>query len=114
MSRPEEVVELLAEATRAFAGCDVKIGDTRGGGDEVLVPSVSVWRPASWLKYGLPYFVGRVVGRCILLFYGIRRFWTKSEDAKPKTMSSRKPPLASLADVQEQRLRGNHGTLILD
>lgn len=86
LSQPQEVVELLAEATREFTGCDVKIAETRVGRNEVLVPSVSVRSPKSWLGYGLPYFIGGVVGRCILLFYGVRRLWASSADAKPKSI----------------------------
>ena len=86
LSRPREVVELLVEATRAFTGCGVKIKETRGVGNEVLVPEVSVRRPRTWLRYGLPYFIGRVVGGCILLFYGIRSLWAKSDDARLKTI----------------------------
>lgn len=86
LSQPHEVVELLMEATRAFTGCDVKIAETRVERNEVLVPLVSVRSPATWLRYGLPYFIGRVVGRCILLFYGIKRLWASSADARPKSV----------------------------
>jgi pimeloyl-ACP methyl ester carboxylesterase len=86
LSQPDEVVELLVEATRAFSGCDLKSKEIRGGGREVLVPEVDVRRPETWIRYALPYFIGRVVGRCVLLFYGIRRLWAGSADAKAKTI----------------------------
>ena len=74
LSRPDEVMRLLLEATSGFTGetvgADVLQG--REGRKEVLTPAAKVWQPSTWLKYGAPLVVGHIISWCILVFYGVR------------------------------------------
>lgn len=85
LSRPKEIVDLLVRASAAFTGNAIDSMKTEEGGSEPLEPVSSVWQPSSWFKFGLPLATGHVLGRCILLFYGARRIWSKTFSAKEKT-----------------------------
>jgi len=36
-------------------------------------------KPLTWFKFGLPLLFGRFIGRSILIFTGIRRFFKKAQ-----------------------------------
>jgi pimeloyl-ACP methyl ester carboxylesterase len=84
LSQPDEVVDLLLEATTAFTGSTVGVEEFQGpeGRREVLTPAVTIGQPSTWLKYGIPLVIGHIIGRCILLFYatrGLRRSATAAD-----------------------------------
>ncbi|KAH4979074.1 hypothetical protein HBH69_228450 [Parastagonospora nodorum] len=64
LSLPDEVVGILREAIAAFVGRSVG----RRTSDAVIranvvVPTVRILQPFTWLKFGLPLAFGRVLGR---------------------------------------------------
>lgn len=69
------------EAVEAFMGeglGDEVNGRRRETGCGEMVPEVPgamLWRPFTWLKFGLPLAFGHVVGRGILTFSWARRMW---------------------------------------
>lgn len=83
LSQPNETVELLVEAMRAFTGKAVK-GVGAQSSREILTPAVSIWKPSSWLKYGVPLVLGHIVGRSILFFYRGRRLWLSATGTRAK------------------------------
>ncbi|PLB55672.1 alpha/beta-hydrolase [Aspergillus steynii IBT 23096] len=82
LSQPMETGGIVVEAVRAF----VEEDEEGGGGvkgrererecrDVVTVPKAVLWRPFTWLRFGLPLVLGHVVGRGILVFSWGRRMW---------------------------------------
>lgn len=84
LSQPNEVVHLLVEAIRAFTGKDVEDVKADGRRKVIMTPSATIWKPSSWLKYGLPLMFGRIIGRCVLLFYGVRTLWRPTASTRAK------------------------------
>ena len=76
LSRPEETVGIMVEAVDAFMR---KLDGNRpamsGRRDLVQVPKPTLWRPMSWVRFGIPLVLGHVMGRSILTFYWGRRVW---------------------------------------
>lgn len=76
LSQPEATVMITLEAIGAFTGKSKGTKSTvTGRGHAVAVPETTIWQPLTWLRFGLPLGLGRVVGRCILLFSWGRRLW---------------------------------------
>lgn len=74
LSQPEETVDIILEAIRAFTGeSGENQSSTSGRSGAVAVPKTAVWQPSTWIKYGLPLTFGHVIGRCLLLFSAVRR-----------------------------------------
>lgn len=84
LSQPDEVVHLLVEATRAFTGKVVEDVKVDGRRKEIMTPLATIWKPSSWLKYGLPMMFGRILGRSVLLFYGVRTLWRTATSTRVK------------------------------
>lgn len=84
LSQPSEVVHLLLEAIRAFTGKAVEDVKIDGRTKEILTPLATIWKPSSWLKYGMPLMFGRILGRCVLLFYGVRTLWRSTASTRAK------------------------------
>lgn len=77
LSRPEETAGIVVEAVEAFTGRPVEEQalTRRGQGGEVTVPAARLWQPLTWYRFGLPLALGHVLGRCYMIFRGIRGFW---------------------------------------
>lgn len=73
LSRVGDVVAIVEEAVRGFEkeGRGEEMVRSRAG---VVMPEVKLWSPGTWFRYGIPLFIGRVVGRGISLFYWFREF----------------------------------------
>ena len=85
LSRVNEVVELLIEATERFRGSGGEIEGAERPNGELIVPAVKVSEPSTWVKYGVPYAIGRGMGKCLLLFYAVRGLWRSFAGIKAKT-----------------------------
>jgi pimeloyl-ACP methyl ester carboxylesterase len=79
LSRPEETVGIIMEAVEDFSGEKVVADESVGSGkdNKIMVPSVGFWSPSTWYKYGLPLGFGHLVGRCIIVFLGIKKMFGK-------------------------------------
>lgn len=79
LSMPERTVDIIVEAVQSFTGEEVISGNTHEIGktakQEVVVPTVWLSRPISWVKYGLPLAFGRFLGNAILLFGWTKALW---------------------------------------
>ncbi|KAL4811849.1 alpha/beta-hydrolase [Aspergillus spinulosporus] len=91
LSVREQTVSVVVEAVEAFTaqstvrvrGTEVESGTIStgleghryGGGEMVFVPSPTLWRPFTWLKFGIPLGVGHLLGRGIVIFTWGRRLW---------------------------------------
>lgn len=84
LSQPDEVVSILVEAVEKFTGKSVQGDRVAVPEGRILKPAVTIWRPYSLVRYGLPLALGHVVGRCLLLFYGARSIWRSVFGAKEK------------------------------
>ncbi|GAB1315954.1 Methylesterase 7 [Madurella fahalii] len=78
LSRPEETVVIVLEAVEVFTGKSENAPARRPRHDEIAVPEARLWQPLTWYKFGLPLVVGRILGRCILIFRWGRRLWSSS------------------------------------
>ncbi|KAJ5622865.1 alpha/beta-hydrolase [Penicillium lividum] len=79
LSMPEATVGIILEAIGAFLG--------RGEGEVmtsevdskvrglVMFPQARLWKPFTWLKFGIPLMFGHLVGRGVLMFGWGRRLW---------------------------------------
>lgn len=77
LSQPGLTVEILLEAVDAFTHSRSDKSKLAADGAEkmIVVPATNLVKPLTWFKFGLPMAVGRVLGRCILLFGSGRRLW---------------------------------------
>jgi pimeloyl-ACP methyl ester carboxylesterase len=76
LSRPEETVGIVMEAVGAFMGENMGSEMTVGGrSGKVVVPGARLWRPISWVKFGLPLGFGHVLGWGVLAFGWGRGLW---------------------------------------
>ncbi|RDW78673.1 alpha/beta hydrolase [Aspergillus mulundensis] len=92
LSVREETVGVVVEAVEAFTGlanvkqteaeAEADSGTVSAGpkgrsyeGDGVVVPSPRLWRPLTWVKFGVPLVFGRLVGTGIVAFTWGRRLW---------------------------------------
>lgn len=76
LSQPEATVRIMLEAVEAFTGkLDGQEATMSERGDAMAVPKATLWQPFTWLRFGLPLALGRVIGRCIILFSWGRRLW---------------------------------------
>lgn len=78
LSQPEATVKIILDAVAAFTKSqharDESVMNERSN-VMIVVPKVSVWKPLTWLKFGIPLAVGHVMGRCVLLFGTGRWLW---------------------------------------
>jgi pimeloyl-ACP methyl ester carboxylesterase len=76
LSQPDEVVGLLTEVIEAFMGRAVegRMHDAVIKAN-VVVPAARMFQPSTWVKFGLPFAFGRLLGRCYLSFNWFRRSW---------------------------------------
>jgi hypothetical protein len=78
LSQPEETVGIVLQAVEAFCvkagGVELVVGG-RDGRDAVTAVEASLWKPGTWVKYGIPLTFGNVIGKCVLLFTWGRRLW---------------------------------------
>ncbi|VUC30819.1 unnamed protein product [Clonostachys rosea] len=81
LSRPEETVEIMVEAVEAFTGRPVAEDGsrTRARGKDLVVPEVRLWQPITWYRFGLPFFVGRFLGKCVLMFQWSKWLWRSKQ-----------------------------------
>ncbi|KAF2752142.1 alpha/beta-hydrolase [Sporormia fimetaria CBS 119925] len=81
LSRVRDVVAIVDQAVKAFMGEREK-GDRlellRSRGCGIVIPAVKSWSPGTWFRYGIPLFMGALVGRGISLFYWCRAFWRQA------------------------------------
>ncbi|PKY06593.1 alpha/beta-hydrolase [Aspergillus campestris IBT 28561] len=77
LSQPGLTVEIILEAVDAFTNSrsDESKAAIDRAGNGIVVPRAGLFKPLTWFKFGLPMGVGRVLGRCILLFGWGRRLW---------------------------------------
>lgn len=77
LSQPGSTVEIILEAVDAFnqSRRDEPNPVVDRTEDVIVVPRADLLKPLTWFKFGLPIAVGRVLGRCILLFGWGRRLW---------------------------------------
>ncbi|KAJ5888307.1 alpha/beta-hydrolase [Penicillium taxi] len=77
LSQPEATVKIMVDALRAFTGTseEHKSTDSERGNMQIMVPKAVLWRPFTWLKFGLPLVFGHILGRSILLFTWGRTLW---------------------------------------
>ncbi|KAI1161750.1 alpha/beta-hydrolase [Nemania serpens] len=76
LSRPEETAEIIWEAVQAFTGRPVERAQTIiGRNSEILIPRVRLFQPRTWYKFGLPLAFGHFLGRCYMIFIGVRRLF---------------------------------------
>nr|CEG05257.1 unnamed protein product [Fusarium clavum]CEG05899.1 unnamed protein product [Fusarium clavum] len=76
LSQPTQVVQIMLQAFRSFTG-------TRPYGtperlelaNKILIPVVSPWQPATWIRYGLPLLFGGLVGWTILSYRRVKDLW---------------------------------------
>ncbi|KAJ5809174.1 alpha/beta-hydrolase [Penicillium pulvis] len=75
LSQPEATVQIMLEAVDAFTGHR----GTREASERVkaliTVAGPRLWKPFTWLKFGLPLIFGHMFGRGILGFEFGRRLW---------------------------------------
>ncbi|KAJ5533601.1 alpha/beta-hydrolase [Penicillium frequentans] len=75
LSQPEATVQIMLEAVDAFTGHS----GTREASERVkaliTVAGPRLWKPFTWLKFGLPLVFGHMFGRGILGFEFGRRLW---------------------------------------
>ncbi|KAH7320710.1 Alpha/beta hydrolase family-domain-containing protein [Stachybotrys elegans] len=68
LSRPEETVSIIVDATEAFSGIPVQMdARSRGLHSDIVVPAARIWPPSTWYKFGVPLVLGHVIGQCISL-----------------------------------------------
>ncbi|KAJ5935922.1 alpha/beta-hydrolase [Penicillium verhagenii] len=76
LSRPVETAGFVLEAVADFVGDgNVQEEVVPEGKQLVFVPVAKLWRPVTWLRFGLPLVFGHVIGRGILVFGWGRRLW---------------------------------------
>ncbi|KAF3388824.1 hypothetical protein F1880_004443 [Penicillium rolfsii] len=77
LSQPELTVKIILEAVDAFthSGSDKSKLAVDRAEEAIVVPGADLFQPLTWFKFGLPIAVGRVLGRCVLLFGWGRRLW---------------------------------------
>ncbi|OAL01540.1 alpha/beta-hydrolase [Phaeosphaeriaceae sp. SRC1lsM3a] len=82
LSRPEDVVEIIMDVVDARKRGHVRSGSIVGQSavriqrtSEVVTPSVKLWQPYSWFKFGVPYALGRGIGFGILAWAWGRRMY---------------------------------------
>ena len=70
LSRPEETAGIVLEAVAAFTGKSVEHAPITKSGhsSEITVPAARLLQPRTWCRFGLPLFVGHILGRCYLIF----------------------------------------------
>ncbi|KAJ6088331.1 alpha/beta-hydrolase [Penicillium sp. IBT 16267x] len=76
LSQPEATAEIMLEAVDAFtgnSGADQATSERVKG--LITVGGPRLWKPFTWLKFGLPLVFGHLFGRGILLFGWGRRLW---------------------------------------
>ena len=82
LSRPEETLGLVVQAVEAFTGTaleEEQAPQTRTQSSLVAVPEVRLLQPITWYRFGLPMLFGRVLGRGILIFGGLRSLFRRSK-----------------------------------
>ncbi|KAJ5936926.1 alpha/beta-hydrolase [Penicillium verhagenii] len=83
LSRPVETADVIMEAVKDFVGDgrvegeeEEVVAERPGEGKQVvLVPVARLWRPVTWVRFGLPLVFGHLIGRGILVFGWGRRLW---------------------------------------
>ncbi|WOO77133.1 Methylesterase 7 [Vanrija pseudolonga] len=77
LSQPEQTVGIMLEALEAFTGKPVDSAPPAGqtSRDLTTVPEARLLQPLTWVKFGLPLIFGRFIGRSILIFGGIKKFF---------------------------------------
>ncbi|SPO03242.1 uncharacterized protein DNG_05924 [Cephalotrichum gorgonifer] len=75
LSQPEQTARYVVDAIEAFTGKSVAGEPARERGNELAVPEARFLQPLTWFKFGLPLIFGRFLGRCVLIFNGVRRLW---------------------------------------
>jgi pimeloyl-ACP methyl ester carboxylesterase len=80
LSQPGLTVEIILEAVDAFTHprSNKPTLAVDGGDNAIVVPSIALFKPLTWFKFGLPMAFGRLLGRSILLFNWVRRLWRAS------------------------------------
>ncbi|KAH7092469.1 Alpha/beta hydrolase family-domain-containing protein [Paraphoma chrysanthemicola] len=74
LSQPEEVVKILVDAVEVFTGRSTGVMASNDAlKEDIIVPATNLWKPRSWLTYGLPLMFGHVLGRCVNIVG-----WTRS------------------------------------
>jgi len=81
LSQPEKTVDIMLEAVEAFTGKAIHTAPAEGrtSKDLSILPEARLMKPLTWFKFGLPLLFGRFIGRSILIFTGIRRFFKKAQ-----------------------------------
>lgn len=82
LSMPDEVVEIILEAVMAVSGKQAQVAGSAEVSEEKRkrgyeAPTVRLTAPITWLRFGLPFFIGRVVGWGFAGFMGLRRLWSR-------------------------------------
>lgn len=83
LSMPDEVVKILLDAVnsvselKGVASKSVEESSRALKTGDVVVLSVRLLTPATWLKFGLPFALGRVIGWGFVGFTKLRRIWKK-------------------------------------
>lgn len=78
LSMPEECVGIIVEAIEDFTGETVRKtmsseAPREDGKLNAIVPTVRLLRPASWIRYGIPFGLGCVIGSCVSAFGWLMR-----------------------------------------
>jgi len=84
LSLPEDVVEIILDAIQVVSGMQNQVkhasdelGETRRGKARET-PNVIFRAPYTWFRFGIPFFIGRVLGWGFVAFMGLRKLWTRN------------------------------------
>lgn len=77
LSQPDLTAGFILEAVEAFAGraVDATAGDGVRRDLGFTAPAPRLWQPLSWIRFGMPLLLGRVVGRTYLTYRWARRLF---------------------------------------
>jgi hypothetical protein len=76
LSQPTQVVQIMLQAFRSFTGTGpYGTLERLELANKILIPVVSPWQPATWVRYGLPLLFGGLVGWTILLYRKVKDLW---------------------------------------
>lgn len=69
LSQPDRVVEIISEAIQAFTGKPIEgSGEQKRLHRAISIPSFQLWRPYSWIRFGVPLGFGNAIGRSFSFF----------------------------------------------
>ncbi|KAJ3005754.1 hypothetical protein HKX48_000490 [Thoreauomyces humboldtii] len=76
LSQPDEVASIIAKAAGGHISAIEKgiVIDTAGN-NRIAVPSVKLFAPSTWFRFGLPLGFGYLLGWGFLCFKGVKRLW---------------------------------------